>query len=228
MVSNGEDLRNVIVKENADIVITDIHMPVMDGLEVIRWCNENGCETNFIVLSGYHQFEYAYNALKYKVNDYLLKPLNEDELNETLERIAKGIREGEQKKDNSAYIQSLHEHFMKTVSYYRNGQRPVYDNVDMVNQEFMLKAEPGIFRFLFICVDDLRKDKQGNEQLNSVIEKLKDLAEKKMSHCCFEYVCRARTRSMKIFLNYPSDQEDEVESELKKIVRRSTGAGGLI
>lgn len=45
----------------------------------------------------------------------------------------------------------------------------------------MLKAEPGIFRFLFICVDDLRKDKQGNEQLNSVIEKLKDLAEKKMS-----------------------------------------------
>ena len=78
MVSNGEDLRNVIVKEKPDIVITDIHMPVMDGLEVIRWCNENGCKTNFIVLSGYHQFEYAYNALKYKVNDYLLKPLNED------------------------------------------------------------------------------------------------------------------------------------------------------
>ena len=37
MVSNGEDLRNVIVKEKPDIVITDIHMPVMDGLEVIRW-----------------------------------------------------------------------------------------------------------------------------------------------------------------------------------------------
>ena len=67
MVSNGEDLRNVIVKEKPDIVITDIHMPVMDGLEVIRWCNENGCETNFIVLSGYHQFEYAYNALKTSV-----------------------------------------------------------------------------------------------------------------------------------------------------------------
>ena len=227
MVSNGEDLRNVIVKEKPDIVITDIHMPVMDGLEVIRWCNENGCKTNFIVLSGYHQFEYAYNALKYKVNDYLLKPLNEDELNETLERIAKGIREGEQKKDNSAYIQSLHEHFMKTVSYYRNGQKPVYDNVDMVNQEFMLKAEPGIFRFLFICVDDLRKDKQGNEQLNSVIEKLKDLAEKKMSHCCFEYVCRARTRSMKIFLNYPSDQEDEVESELKRLYEEAQGLADL-
>ena len=62
---------------------------------------------------------------------------------------------------------------MKTVSYYRNGQKPVYDNVDMVNQEFMLKVEPGIFRFLFICVDDLRKDKQGNEQLNSVIEEIK-------------------------------------------------------
>lgn len=116
---------------------------------------------------------------------------------------------------------------MKTVSYYRNGQKPVYDNVDMVNQEFMLKVEPGIFRFLFICVDDLRKDKQGNEQLNSVIEKLKDLAEKKLSHCCFEYVCRARTRSMKIFLNYPSDQEDEVESELKRLYEEAQGLADL-
>lgn len=227
MVSNGEDLRKIIVTERPDIVITDIHMPVMDGLEVIRWCNENDYTTNFIVLSGYHQFEYAYNALKYKVKDYLLKPLNEDDLNETLKRIANGIREGDQKQDNSAYIDSLHEHFMKTAPQYKNGQKPVFDTIEGLNQEFMLKIKPGIFRFLYLCVDDLRKEKNENEQLNSIIEKLNDLAEKKLRHCCYEYVFRYKTRAMKVFLNYATERENEVERELKNLYEEAQGLADL-
>ena len=117
MSNDGEDLKKSIMLYRPDIVITDIRMPVTDGLEVIRWCNENGYKTNFVVLSGYHQFEYAYNALKYKVNDYLLKPVNEDELNETLLRIGEKIRKGSVEKDNMVYIHTVHDYFMRNVAH---------------------------------------------------------------------------------------------------------------
>ncbi len=55
-------------------------MPIYDGLELIRRAKETNPEINFIVISGYSQFEYAQQAIKYGVKDYLLKPLKKREL----------------------------------------------------------------------------------------------------------------------------------------------------
>ena len=66
--------------EQPQLLITDIRMPGCDGIELIRRAKELQPDLHFIVISGYRQFEYAQSALKYGVEDYLLKPLKQEEL----------------------------------------------------------------------------------------------------------------------------------------------------
>lgn len=69
---------------HTDIVITDIRMPVMDGLQLAQRCREEEIDSRFIILSGYDEFEYAQRAIRYGVEGYLLKPVKEEELLEVL------------------------------------------------------------------------------------------------------------------------------------------------
>ena len=222
LVFDGESLRDAIEKTKPDIVITDIHMPIMDGLEVIRWCNENSYNVSFIVLSGYHQFEYAYNALKYKVNDYLLKPVDEEELNETLKKVIKELNDKAQPKDDSPYIESIHNYFMsnvlRTASEEGNDQANlVFHTLESINREYMLKLQPGYFCFCCLCIDDQRIEKSKDEQINSIIKKLLDIIEKRMSGFCFEHICYSGDKYINILLNYKREEHDLFEKELKAI-----------
>lgn len=92
-VHDGATALKTILQEKPNIVITDVRMPEMDGLEVIRNVMEAGVETTFVVVSGHRQFEYAYSALKYGVEDYLLKPIKREEINHILQRIGERLRE---------------------------------------------------------------------------------------------------------------------------------------
>jgi YesN/AraC family two-component response regulator len=70
------------------LILTDIRMPGTDGLEFIRLMRLNHADVHFIIISGYGEFEYARTALSYNVDDYLLKPVNEIELQEQVSKIA--------------------------------------------------------------------------------------------------------------------------------------------
>ena len=72
---NGQDGVNQVVQQKPDIIITDIRMPGMDGLEMIQKIQNVMQNCNFIVLSGYADFAYAREALRLGVQDYLTKPL---------------------------------------------------------------------------------------------------------------------------------------------------------
>ena len=72
---NGIDLLKKIRELNPDVVITDICMPGMTGLELIERAKQEFPAVNFIVMSGYTEFQYAQTALRFGVWDYLLKPL---------------------------------------------------------------------------------------------------------------------------------------------------------
>ena len=78
---NGVELFEKIGELHPNTVITDISMPGMTGLELIERARTSYPEVNFIVMSGYTDFEYVQSALRLGVWDYLLKPLNKKELN---------------------------------------------------------------------------------------------------------------------------------------------------
>lgn len=81
---NGEDALRRIRQMPVDILITDISMPLMNGLDLIRRAREFHPELKAIVLSGYNEFDYLKEGMQLGIENYLLKPINIKELNATL------------------------------------------------------------------------------------------------------------------------------------------------
>jgi two-component system response regulator YesN len=78
--SNGEEALELIKKIKPQIIITDVKMPIMDGIQLIKEVDRLEIKTKIIILSGYNEYEYLKEAIKYNVESYLLKPINQEEL----------------------------------------------------------------------------------------------------------------------------------------------------
>jgi len=78
--ANGKEGYEKVLSLEPHIVITDIRMPVMDGLEFTKLLKENTPNVRIVIISGYNEFQYAREALRMGVNEYLLKPIGADEL----------------------------------------------------------------------------------------------------------------------------------------------------
>jgi len=88
MLPNAVEALKQIEAFKPDVLVTDINMPGLSGLELIEQLRDQGWRKPIIVISGYDEFDYAKQAIKYHVEDYLLKPIDEDELYHVLERLA--------------------------------------------------------------------------------------------------------------------------------------------
>lgn len=90
--ADGKDGLEMILRFKPDLVITDIRMPKMDGLEMAKEIHERKLSLHVVILTGYSEFEYAQKALRYGVDDYLLKPLSIDDIRDMLVRVEEKIK----------------------------------------------------------------------------------------------------------------------------------------
>ena len=91
--SNGEEALEAVHRYRPDLIISDIRMPRMDGIELLKTLRQEGNEVRVIFLTAYSEFEYAKQALRYFAFDYLLKPFEDGELEECVLRAKKEIEE---------------------------------------------------------------------------------------------------------------------------------------
>ncbi|WP_062048901.1 response regulator [Bacillus sp. JCM 19034] len=96
--SNGQEAVNFIQKEQPDIVITDMNMPGVDGVQLLRFLHEKHPHVASVVLSGYDQFSYLQEAIRSNVVEYLLKPVDPDDLHAALGRCIQRLDEERIKK----------------------------------------------------------------------------------------------------------------------------------
>ena len=114
--ANGEEGLEAARRCAPELIITDVRMPRMDGIEMMQRLREEGCTARVIVLTAYNEFDYARSALRFGASDYLLKPFRDQELIAAIRRVcqqgrdARGTAPGEQLPelpggDKSKYVQ---------------------------------------------------------------------------------------------------------------------------
>lgn len=110
----GLGVLSIMEKEQVDIVITDIRMPDMDGLELAREVRGRYPDTCVIIESGYADFEYATTAIRYGVKDYLTKPVKSEELHKAIRRV-----EAEKRKERQNIEKKLEERKIQYMDFAR-------------------------------------------------------------------------------------------------------------
>lgn len=101
---NGEDALQDILRLNPSLVLIDMRMPKLYGLEVIEQAKGQGFAGAFVILSGYSDFKYAQTAMKFGVKYYLTKPMDEEELEKVVKEVYNDIQGERQKKEDDEFF----------------------------------------------------------------------------------------------------------------------------
>lgn len=104
---NGKEALQLIAREPFDIMITDIRMPVIDGIELIQAIRETSQEMKIIVLSAYSDFEYARTVFSYGITGYLIKPINEEKLLSLVQKAQQELQCSIEEAQKSRFTQTL-------------------------------------------------------------------------------------------------------------------------
>lgn len=104
---NGEDGLTLIREQKPDVVITDIRMPMKDGLTLIQELEYELPDISWIILSGYAEFDYAVKALQLGVSDYILKPIDPPRIKAVLEKLIQELEAKQERKKNESLQLSL-------------------------------------------------------------------------------------------------------------------------
>jgi two-component system response regulator YesN len=173
---NGITAMELITKLKPDIVIVDVKMPGYGGIELLQKAREQNAKAKFIVISGHKNFEYAKSAIKYNVEDYLLKPINKGELEAILQKL-KNILDNEQmnqssllKMNDELYIRQnkIRSYFFKELI--QGNAKILSLDQEIINKTYELNFTNGVCVVMILKFDFI--EKQSNEIfINDILTK---------------------------------------------------------
>ena len=183
--SDGELALPMILEKKPDILITDIKMPFMDGLELSEQVKKVLPDTKIMILSGYNEFDYAKMAIKIGVTDYLLKPISSEKLLEAINKVAEEIqKEQSEKEQMNQYAREMQENKEKDKFQFFNqvfaGSLPFGECLEQGKQLGMEISAEGYCVVLFKTVMIEHPMDYDEEIVNAAeeIEKLGEQTEK--------------------------------------------------
>lgn len=155
-VSTGYDAYEYAKNLCPDILISDIRMPVYDGIEVLKKLHEDNIRIPTLIISGYKQFDYAIKALKYGAQDFLIKPINGQELNAALEKICTASRNTPTPHVAPTEIitpEKNYEWFRAQLILDCLNQNIMSDDIANINQVYGTKFQPGYYQVVAVRID---------------------------------------------------------------------------
>ncbi|WP_058308844.1 response regulator transcription factor [Gracilibacillus massiliensis] len=134
--SNGVEAMQLMETHHPHIIITDIVMPGMDGIELVKNVKDSYPETEIIVLSSFENFDYVKQTFQNGVADYILKPkLQTDELLQTLNRVTKSQKKTTQSKESQPSIEEI---LQKIIAGYQSIREMDYAREQLSKDTFIL------------------------------------------------------------------------------------------
>lgn len=218
VLEDGETAINVIRERQPDIVITDIRMPKITGLDLIKMAYDSEMDVHFIVVSGYKEFEYAHKAMSYGVENYILKPVNEKELNETLLKISQKIREQNdfdlrQKKLQETVVESnkiIRQNFLKNIIEQKESSNSNSADIHMTGD---------IYRGIDIKLDHVDVSYIDEKQDSRAVENIISIVESVMKEHSQEFLlCEKEYLHIYCVFNYNADEQRSMKKLISGIL----------
>ncbi|MDO4273753.1 MAG: response regulator [Eubacteriales bacterium] len=223
IANDGLEALTAICQFKPDIVITDIRMPGYDGLELIRRGQECSPDTEFIIISGYRQFEYAKNAIHYGVKNYLLKPIQKNELTETLTKIHNSYIQKHSAITNEEKYQLLVENSrnQKRMEFLQDAfikNTPVLSSLPLkeICSTYSFSFENGCFQTIIIKADGL--DRSMHAETDYIYNKIQDFATARLSTLCYDSACIQEESFYYILVNYTEENQKQVRAAMKRFL----------
>ncbi|MCB7304236.1 response regulator [Bariatricus massiliensis] len=222
VVDNGETAYQVILDERPDIVITDIRMPKINGLDLVCMTKEIAKDIRFIIISGYKEFEYAHRALQYGVNDYLLKPISETELNEVLQKLT-----GELSRDCAAVkaeremrrTVSVSEHIIRRDLLSHIMDKEQIPSQTEMEQAYHVVLDAALYRGIDIKLDYTDFEKSDKKQDRLTMEKVLAIVEQNLDgHAKEELICEKPGMHLYCLFNYEAEKSKEIKGVIGAIL----------
>lgn len=148
--ANGKEALELVEKYRPDLILLDISMPIMNGFELLKEIY-GSYDFEVIILTGYSEFDYAKKSIQYGVTDYLLKPIDDDELVLAIEKVKKKL-------DKKGVVNLLFENFGEKVDVFSIKD---YDNKDNYKKSTKL---------IINHIKENYKEKINNEKLIEVTD----------------------------------------------------------
>jgi len=145
--SNGLEALELYKQHQPDLVLIDIRMPIMDGLKTIQGLRNLGAECKILILSGYGEFQYAQQAIKYRIDGYILKPIDEEELSEFVAKISKDLQSRQREQSlSSQSAELIKEEWLKSFV----AQELLADEISAEQWQLLFSSEPKQLRLLLV------------------------------------------------------------------------------
>jgi two-component system response regulator YesN len=220
---NGIEALDQIHSHNPDIVITDIRMPGLDGLEFISKAREYSDNVDFIIISGYQQFEYAQRAIKYGVSDYLLKPIKKDELIATLTKMRNNLLERAEQLSNEEKMKlnlennqvRLRTGFFNSVLFQKISRKTDM-TLEIINREYEYNFQKGLFQIITVKLDGV--EHSYNSNVTFLEEKVIQIIKNNFSEFCYEMQTYFENSICYSIINYCSDHSKNIRRQCKLIL----------
>lgn len=215
--ADGEETFRRIQELQPDIVLTDIKMPIYDGIQLIEMTQEAGIHAHFIVLSGYKHFEYAHNAIRLGVVDYLLKPLDAEQLNKALEKACLMIDTDSRNEQTERELENYHKQggYQKLFELLHDEETelPIPMSNEECNQLYMTSFQHSRYRCLWISTDlGMLLDKNQSLFLDKMQESIPKIFDG--SYCWTAVNNRA---CVILLLNYPREEQGKVRQNISAL-----------
>jgi two-component system response regulator YesN len=224
--ANGVEGFDRIVELQPDLVITDIRMPGISGLELIEKVKASNLDPMFIIISGHKEFDYARNAIKFGVEDYLLKPIKRDELNNALSKIINKHKTHLSQINQQADIHTQLTQSIQTIRHDRLFKYFYLSDHNTPRREAILKDghefsfQEGHFRILLVCADLIDPSLAEDSQSNFALEKLCDSISNLMASLTYECEYALQGTTASFVMNYRPNGHliSKVQMELTEMI----------
>ena len=196
-VANGQDMVTVCSEKEPDVAFVDIRMPYLSGLDAIAECKKYSAETQYVLMSGYSDFEYAQKGIQLGVRDYLLKPVDCEKLKEVMEEIRQRMDERLQESNTRFQLQ-----IMESFNYFAS-----------MGTEDKLKIMDEVHNYLayFLYVKD------SPDFQSTVVKEVKSLGDEVVSDKGHYAIANTADGTICIVFELPKRRQDSVMSYMKKI-----------